>query len=150
MLTANHADFQKEFRKINMQEQYQPAKQNLVYGERFKAKKVDTTLTMDEAKIYCKNAFSNVYFVSPDNPNLKEIFDKFSFTEIWDSSYFSARYKMVLTEDGATLAQSSGNIRIELDPALSTKKVSTNLSIFFLILYLIGLHWMDYVRWTSF
>ena len=27
---------------------------------------------------------------------------------------------MVLTEDGATLAQSSGNIRIELDPALST------------------------------
>ena len=61
-----------------------------------------------------------MYFVSPDNPNLKEIFDKFSFTEIWDSSYFSARYKMVLTEDGATLAQSSGNIRIELDPALST------------------------------
>ena len=120
LLTANHADFQKEFRKINIQENYQPAKQNLVYGECFKAKKVDSTLNMDEAKIYCKNAFSNVYFVSPDNPNLKEIFDKFGFTEIWDSSYFSARYKMVLTEDGATLAQSSGNIRIELDPALST------------------------------
>ena len=25
LLTANHADFQKEFRKINVQEQYQPA-----------------------------------------------------------------------------------------------------------------------------
>ena len=70
---------------------------------------------MDEAKTYCKNAKADVFFVNAEAPFLDEIFTKFQLTDLWDSSYYSARYKLVLTEDGSTLAQSSGDKRIEID-----------------------------------
>ena len=52
--------------------------------------------------------------MNAEAPFLDEIFTKFKLTEIWDRSFYSARYKLVLTEDGSTLAQSSGIKRIEI------------------------------------
>ena len=89
-----------------------------MYGNKLKALRVETLLTMDEAKTYCKNAKDDIFFVNAEAPFWDEIFTKFQLMEIWDSSYYSARYKLVLTEDGSTLAQSSGDKRIEIDPGV--------------------------------
>ena len=115
LVALTQVNFQKEIGSIDLQEIYQPVNKNVVYGNKLKALRVETLLTMDEAKTYCKNAKADVFFVNAEAPFLDEIFTKFQLTDLWDSSYYSARYKLVLTEDGSTLAQSSGDKRIEID-----------------------------------
>ena len=118
LVALTQVNFQKEIGNIDLREIYQPVNKSVVYGNKLKALWVETLLTMDEAKTYCKNAKADIFFVNTEAPFLDEIFTKFQLTEIWDSSYFSARYKLVLTEDGSTLAQSSGDKRIEIDPGV--------------------------------
>ena len=118
LVALTQVNFQKEIGNIDLQKIYQPVNKNVVYGNKLKALRVETLLTMDEAKTYCKNAKADIFFVNTEAPFLDELFTKFQLTEIWDSSYYSARYKLVLTEDGSTLAQSSGDKRIEIDPGV--------------------------------
>ena len=108
LVALTQVNFQKEIGNIDLQEIYQPVNKK-VYGNKLKALQVETLLTMDEAKTYCKNAKADIIFVNAEAPFLDETFTKFQLMEIWDSSYYSARYKLVLKEDGSTLAQSSGD-----------------------------------------
>ena len=56
LLALTQVNFQKEIVSIDLQKIYQPVNKNVVYGNKLKALRVETLMTMDEAKTYCKNA----------------------------------------------------------------------------------------------
>ena len=79
LVALTQVNFQKEIGNIDLQKIYQPINNNVVYGNKLKVLRVEPLLTMDEAKTYCKNAKSDVFFVNTKAPILDEIFNKFQF-----------------------------------------------------------------------
>ena len=50
LVALTQVNFQKEIGNIDLQKIYQPVNKNVVYGNKLKALRVETLLTMDEVK----------------------------------------------------------------------------------------------------
>ena len=62
LVALTQVNFQKEIVNIDLQKIYQPVNKNVVLGNKLKALRVETLLTMDEAKTYCQNAKADIFF----------------------------------------------------------------------------------------
>ena len=78
LVALTQVNFQKEIGNIDLQKIYQPVNKNVVYGNKLKALRVETLLTMDEAKTYCKNTKADIFFVNTEAPFLTKYSQNFN------------------------------------------------------------------------